>query len=64
MALHQKFSIGGGTIEFHVASAPGEQFIGQNAQGPSETATPPPANVVAAKQTVITTPFQKIVNPA
>jgi hypothetical protein len=65
MAIHQKFSFGGGTIEMH-AGAPGEQFIGVNPAGPSDSATPPPANVIipGGKQTNVTVGSTKIVTPA
>ena len=64
MALHQKVSVASGiSIEFHTASAPGEQFIGQNAQGPSDSANPPAPNV-GGKQTNITIGSTKIVTPA
>ena len=65
MAIHQKFSFGGGTIEMH-AGAPGEQFIGQNPQGPGDSANPPSVNVVipGGKQTNVTIGSTKIVTPA
>jgi len=62
MAKHQTFVLGPCTIEMH-AGSPGEQFIGVNPQGPSDSANPPATKVVG-KQTVLTTPYQKIVSPA
>jgi hypothetical protein len=63
MALHQKVAVAPGiSIEFHAGSA-GEQFIGQNAQGPAENPNALPAKSTG-KQTIVTTPYQKIVTPA
>ena len=66
MALHQKFSFGGGSIEFHVASAPGEQFIGQNASDPASAPNIPSnsATPASAKPLNITVGSTKIVNPS
>ena len=66
MSLHQKVALGPCSIEFHVGTS-GEG--GQNPAGPSD-APNVPVNVVispsnnAGKQLNVSTPFQKIVNPA
>ena len=67
MALHQKISFPSvGSIEFHVASAPGEIFIGQNASDPASAPNIPAnsATPASAKPVNITTVGAKIVNPA
>ena len=55
------FGVTGATTELHAGNTSGS--TGVNAKGPADAANPLPPKV-GGKQTVVTTPFQKIVNPA